>query len=270
MNAKEFVKKYGVYIAGGVVLLYLVLKNATSGRAGAVAAANPNALELAKLQSSEKLAAGQFGLEQLRIQAALEAERIRAAAALEAARAAAALRNRELDIVGRQQSQGALNSILNAIANMAKATAGAVSGKQQGSSSGGSSSGSTGGWGTPPFNPSRSLPRAVEPSLGASIFNPPYVPEYPSEYSLPGFEGPGITFDSGPTFSDQFSGIDSFLSDFGDWSIVDSFSGFPEEARSGYYYTEAGSDFVYGYGEGSGDAVDPGGYSEEYYGFDFG
>ena len=262
MDVQGSIRKYGVYIAGGVLLLYLVLKNAASGRAGAVAAANPNALELAKLKASGDAAAGQLGLEQSRLQAQLEAERIRAQAAANAAAQQTALRNRELDILSRQQSQGALNAILNGIGNVLKGATGQTSSRPSTSGSGGS-----GGVFTPTTFPNRpqALPSPVAPNLGPDIYNPPYSPSYPEidASNLPPFEPPGTTFDSGYTFSDQGGNI-GIGSDFnygmGDY-FSDPYSALPDFSPS---YVEDFAGFydvpVYGpdaYGGGGGAEYDP-------------
>lgn len=240
MEAKEFVKKYGVYIAGGAVVLYLVLKNTSSGaRASTGASVNP--LELAKLQQQGAIAASQLDLQKAALDQQLALAQLKAQSDAQARADAIALANRQLSI---QQQQGMLNTIANAIKGILQG----ITGGGGSQSKGGASGGAGGGMGTPPIagaGAQRSLPAPVAPNLGPSIYNPPYTPSYPEvpDYiplnpsdwgSAPDVSSGSTAVDSGYTFSDQgnFYGGDLYGNAI-DWSGAgsgDVYSGLPEVA----------------------------------------
>src|SRR5215831_8901860 len=236
-DAKAFLKKYGVWIAGGVVVLYLVLKNASGGRSGANTAASRDALELAKLQQAGVTAAGAQGVDAARIQADLEARRLQYQLQQDTLNKSFSLQQQALNSANR-------NALLSAVANIAKSLTGLLTGSKSGQSGGGASGP---GIGTPPWNPNavRSLPSPVAPNLGMSIYNPTFTPSYPETpdyYPLdvtdwgqaPSVAGGSTSYDSGLTFNDQ-SYNDYIGGGFNyggtSYGSPDVYSGFPELAN---------------------------------------
>jgi len=255
MDVQGFIKKYGLWILGGVAVVYLVLRNASGGRAGAIAGANPNALELARLQAGKEGAAGELALRRADLEARLAAERARQEAAEREAQRRYELQRRALDLQGNAAQASMWAQILNAIGGLAKAIPKPGGG---GSSGGGGISG-----GTPTTFPQRSGGgyRIPEPDLGAGAFNPPLLPAWPEPVLSNTFSDPGITFDSGMTFSDQFDG--------GFWDFFPRGGGL---AYDNFAYSESGESEVPQVGESFEEVtgLDSGGYSEDYYGFNWG
>jgi hypothetical protein len=283
----ETLKKYGVWIAAGALVLYLVYRQARPGTARSQFAPAPNAAaafgaEQYRLESERLKQSGALDLERLRINANLEAERLRQAqrqfdinAQLEAAR-------RARETAERGQTLGLIGQLGKALADLFK----------------GQSSQPRGSVGTPTTFPSGTqartqLPSAPsypipEPQFGASVFNDPnYVPAWPApptEYPLsvtdwgetPQFGGAGMDIDTGASFYDQYYGAQPGGDFYYGYGAGEGYSDFPvvSEQTYGYMGFDPGgySEEFYGFDFGGSEsfAVDPGGYSEEFYGFDFG
>jgi type II secretory pathway pseudopilin PulG len=247
MNWKEFLKKYGIYIAGGAVLLYFLLR--TKAPASAKLGAGDPELARQELAARTALAQGRSGaeVELARIQAELEKQRL-AAAQADAARAAQLLaQQRALEAQQRAQQTSAGNARLQSILNGIASALGALGKAQQKpATSGGGGAGSPGQPPrTQPTFPSSgggSLAQAAAIVLGGAqttpvptvtaqqagiddigIFEPSYQP-----FEAPSFDLPGVTFDSGYTFNNQF--------DFPSYSdYYGGGEGTPELGSGGFY-----------------------------------
>jgi hypothetical protein len=268
MNAQEVVKKYGVWIAAGALVLYLVYRNTKGGGPRQSLTPAPGAAGISgdqyRLETERLRQAGALDVERLKINAQLEAERLRQAQQQFNLNAQLEAQRRAREAQERARALGLIGQIANAISNLFKGQAS----QQSKSGSSGSSSGSQGGWGTPSTFPGRpQLPPAYAiPEPNISVFNPPYTPEYPqiSEYPLPvtdwgeapQFSSVGMDIDTGASFFDQWGG---------DWAYEVGYG----EASYDIYSSDPELEFT-DYGEGAGVGTDPGGYTEEFYGFDFG
>jgi hypothetical protein len=293
MDAKDVAKKYGVWILGGALVLYLVYRNMRGGSRPLIGSAPPGAAGMSgeqyRLESERLKQAGALDLERLRLNAAEEAARRRADLDRYNLEQQAAARNRALSAQERGQTLGLIGQIAKGISDLFRG--------QQSQSRGGSSGGSTPG--TPPIFGGRTQPQTAPyyqipvPSIG--VFNDPsYVPAYPEpspEYmqlriddwgEAPQFQTSGLDLDSGATFTDQSyygSGGDDFYYGYGQgFSSGDIYSSEPELGPDyGFGYDPEGySEEFYGFDWGGGGydfvapvGVDEGGYSEEFYGFDF-
>lgn len=260
----ETLKKYGVWIAAGALVLYLLYKN--MGRGGArvlPSASGESGLDAERLRQS-----GNLALQRAQLDSNLELARLKAAQDRYNAEQQALARRRAEDLARRQQDIGLIGSILNGIGNLLKGGAG-----QQRPGTPPTFPGGSGGIGgqartqpqLPPYYPIPE-PRGID-------INPPFYPEYPviTEYPLPvtdwgeapQFEMSGTTLDTGGSFFDQWGGdwvygvgygaesqlpelsgeyVPAIGSEYGDWDLYD--------------FLEAGATPMYG-GAGGGASYDP-------------
>ena len=254
---QELLKKYGVWIAAGALVLYLVYKNVkpSTGRSILPAAAGSGsdyALESERLRQ-----AGVTDVQKLQIDSALEQARLKAANDRFNLEQQAIARNRALDTASRNQTLGLIGQIANSIAGLFKPTAQQKPGTPPTFPSGGSGAGGTTSRTQLPAPPYYPVPAPNIPGL----YNPPYEPQYPQISDLPlsvtdwgeapQFSSAGTTVDTGASFYDQYSniGVPDFNYGYGDYNLT-AYSAFPELSSSNYYQNDvgAGGDFSYGYG----------------------
>src|SRR5262245_50581374 len=191
----EFLKKYGVWIGVGLVAVYLLFRGSTGGTA-ARPGVDP---ELAREELRQRGAAAERtsrnALEEARLKAQLDAQRLRD----ETERLRIANERARQDAAERAsraaQQAGILNSILGALGKILGGSTG------QGTRTMPSIA-------TPP-----TFPRATgstspggtvpSPSLGPILFDPGFVPEFPTPNISSTFDVPDLTFDSGYSFANQ-------------------------------------------------------------------
>jgi len=259
MNWQEVLKKYGVWIAAGALVLYLVLKNKGAISRPAIPGAQGGADFAAQTERLRQ--SGAFDLERLKLQNEIEAQRLKFANDRFNLEQQALARNRALDIANRGQTTGLIGQLLKNLESILK----------------GGRTGSTGGSegrslpSTPNTFPGRpSLPPAYpipQPNI-PDLFNPPFTPEYPqiTDYPLsvtdwgeaPQFSSAGMDVDTGASFYDQWAGGD-FNYGYG-YDSGDIYSANPE-LNYGDYAGDIGlEDFTYGYG--AGESVEYGGYPD--------
>jgi hypothetical protein len=273
---QEFLKKYGVWIAGAALVLYLLYRN----KSGAVA---PRLLPQTGggadygLETERLRQAGALDLQRLQLNSQLEAARLKAANDRFNLEQQALAQQRALEAAQRGQTLGLIGQIAQALANLFR---GQQSASKSGSS--GSSGGAGGGggpFGTPPIAGSRTqLPLPPTYPIPApnipGLYNPPYTPEYPqiNDYPVsitdwgeaPQFQTSGLDLDTGASFFDMWGyGWDystGFFSsnDFGGFDLFSDFpeattptegqvAVSPEEYAASEGYIIEGTDFQYGY-----------------------
>lgn len=277
---QEFVKKYGVWVAGGALVLYLAYRNlrgpARQSLIGSAPGAAGVSAEQSRLELERLRAAGSLDLERLRIQAAEEAARRKAELDRYNLEQQVAARNRALDAAQRGQTFGLIGQILQ---SLSKLLGGSQSSSKGGSSGGSGGTGGGGGFpGTPPIAgrtqpqlpPSYSIPIPSIDTLGTYDAQYPTPPEYiPLRIDdwgeAPMFQASGLDLDTGATFFDQFGGDWDYSSgfftgqDFGGFDLFSSLpeaseipegqtSVTPEEYAASEGYIIEGTDFDYGYG----------------------
>lgn len=221
MDWQTTLKKYGVWLVAGALVLYLVYRQIKGGTARPlIAPAPPGApgfsADQYRLETERLRQSGALDLARLQQEAALEAARLRAANERYNLEQQALARNRVLEAQSRGQTLGLIGSIANSLANLFKGQQTPTQGRQTPTPS------TFPGGGTNPSRPQ--LPPAPsfpvpEPQFGASVFNSPtYVPDWPApptEYPLsvtdwgeaPQFGGGETSFDTGASFVDQYAGV---------------------------------------------------------------
>jgi hypothetical protein len=285
MDWKEVIKKYGVWIVGFALVGYLVYRQTRGGAAAPrlLPPAPPGApgfsADQYRLESERLRAAGALELERDKLNASIEAAKRRADIDRFNAEAQEAARRRALDAQGRAQTFGLIGQILNSLKGLL--------------GGGGPQKAPSPSVGTPPTFPnSRTQPQTgpyysvPAPNINV-LYDPNYQPAYPEpapEYmqlrvddwgEAPAFQTSGLDLDSGASFYDQ--SVYGFGGDFNYGYGYDAgFSESPGVADyygGEFFYPEAGSDFIYGYGGGTGgfDVYSDSGYDEySELGFDFG
>lgn len=261
MDAKEAVKKYGVWIVAGALVLYLVYRQTRGpARQSLIGPAPPGAAGISseqyRLESERLRAAGALDLERLRLTAAEEAARRKAELDRFNLEQQIAAQRRAIDAQQRGQTLGLIGQLANSIANLFK-------GQQQQQRpgtppiSGGSSGGSTPQRGQLPPAPYYPIPEPVIDVFGSYTPSYPQTPEYiPLRIDdwgeAPQFQMSGLDLDTGATFYDMWAGSDF---NYGYGTGGADYSAYPELNYNNYsdpYDVGAGGDFYYGYGGGGG------------------
>lgn len=268
---KETLKKYGVWIVAGALVLYLVYKSkggsVTPRLLPSASGGSDASLELERMRQ-----AGALDLKRLELNNNLEAIRLKAANDQYNLQQQALARQRALDAAQRGQTLGLIGQIANSIAGLFKSATG-TSPKTAPPPSGGSSGGGNART-QPQPPPFYQVPAPNIPGL----LNPPYTPDYPviSDYPLsvtdwgeaPQFSSAQMDLDTGASFFDQSWGGDDFYYGYGSDYQGDLYSGLPDVGGTYDPYSSGGNigvdDFYYGYGGESYDYAYGGGGGDVY------